>query len=240
MSLKDYLKAIADLLGVRKYLSSIHGKYIINKQIKDFNKGNKILLIKVDEMLSAKGLQYWLNYGTLLGAYRDHAFIPHDYDLDIGMWWKDQKGVRELFLENGFKLINEFHFGSWDTPEKTEFRFEYAGTFIDVDFYSIDENQMAFTYNPLLKKGIDYTICNVKLPVIAERINNPIRGLEKMEFIGHYFLVPSNTEEYLIYNYGENYRTPLSVADGYDYHQVASNIIQTDLESWMIRYKNEI
>lgn len=236
MSLKDIAKKIAKKMGIGDRISSIHGKYLIKKQTKRFNKGNKSLLVKVDEILTNKGLQYWLNYGTLLGAYRDHAFIKHDYDLDIGMWWKDQNGVKELFLDNGFKLVNEFHFGEWDHPEKTEFRFEYAGAFIDVDFYTIDETQMAFTFNPLLKEGIDYTQRHIRLPVIAERINNPIRGLSRLEFIGHNFLVPSNTEEYLVYNYGENWRTPLSVADGFDYHQAASNVTQTNLESWMIRY----
>lgn len=236
MSLKDIAKAITRKVGIGEWVSSIHGKYLMKKQTNHFNKGNKTLLVKVDEILTNKGLQYWLNYGTLLGAYRDHAFIKHDYDLDIGMWWKDQNGVKELFLANGFKLVNEFHFGAWDNPEKTEFRFEYAGAFIDVDFYTIDDTQMAFTFNPLLKGGIDYTQRHIKLPVIAERINNPIRGLERMEFIGHYFLVPSNTEEYLVYNYGKNWRTPLSVADGFDYHQAASNVTPTDLESWMIKY----
>ena len=237
MSLKNMAKSIADLLGVRKYISSVHGKYLLKKQSEAFNKGNKKLLIKVDDILTQNGLQYWLNYGTLLGAYRDHAFIKHDYDLDIGMWWKDQKGVKELFQKNGFKLVNEFHFGDdWDNPEKTEFRFEYAGALIDVDFYTTDENDISSTYNPLLLEGLDYTQKGVRLPVKVEKISNPISGLSQIEFIGHYFWVPSNTEEYIIYNYGKNWKTPMSVAEGYDYHEAASNIVLTELKGYMLKY----
>lgn len=236
MTIKSILKHIAEFIGVKGFISSVHGRYLLKKQSDQFNKGNKELLIKVDELLTSKGLEYWLNYGTLLGAFRDHDFIKHDYDLDIGMWWKDQEGVKELFLKNGFKLINEFHFGEeWNNPDRTEFRFEYAGALIDVDFYTIDDNGMAFTFNPLLMKGVDYSKAGVKLPVQVEKISNPISGLSHIEFIGHSFLVPSNTEEYIEYNYGKNWRTPLSVSDGYDYHEAASNIVLTEFKGYMMK-----
>lgn len=37
----------------------------------------------VNSHLSALGIPYALAYGTLLGWYRDHALIPHDYDIDF-------------------------------------------------------------------------------------------------------------------------------------------------------------
>ena len=236
MNIREIAKSIAKTLGVKSYISSIHGKYIIKKQSERFNKGNKTILFKVDEILTQKSLQYWLNYGTLLGAYRDHDFISHDYDLDIGMWWKDFEGIKDLFLDNGFNLVVEFHFGNWDDPERVEYRFEYAGAFIDVDFYIIDENKMAQTYNPLFKDGWDYTKETERHPIICEIITNPIRGLSQIDFVGRKFWVPSNTEEYIEYNYGKDWKTPLSLADGYDYHKAASNIKQCNLEGWMKKY----
>ena len=234
MIIRRVLKKIAEILGIKNYISAKLRGRGLREQVDNFHKGSKALLFKVDEMLNKQKVEYWLNYGTLLGAYRDHNFIKHDYDMDIGVWWKDFQGLKEIFLDNGFNLIVEFRFGPWDNPEKVEYRFEYAGAFIDVDFYTIDENQMAYTYNPLFIDNYDYSNKGVVHPIICERINNPIRGFKKIDFIGREFCVPSNTEEYLIYNYGSNWKIPKSVSDGFDYHDVASNITRVEMEGWVL------
>jgi hypothetical protein len=54
------------------------------------------------------GLVFWLLYGTLLGAVRDNAFIPHDRDTDLGMFARDEDlfcKVVERLKVMGFELI---------------------------------------------------------------------------------------------------------------------------------------
>src|ERR1700682_4487304 len=40
-------------------------------------------LLEICDVLNAHGVDYWCDYGTLLGYYRDHDVIRGDYDLDI-------------------------------------------------------------------------------------------------------------------------------------------------------------
>lgn len=69
--------------------------------------GNEVLQ-KAKNALDSENVLFWLDYGTLLGAYREHDFIKHDFDLDIGLWLKDAEIAKKAMLKNGFELIRCF------------------------------------------------------------------------------------------------------------------------------------
>ena len=48
-------------------------------------------LRQVKEVLDNYDVEYWLDYGTLLGAVRDGKIIPWDNDIDLGMWKKNKE-----------------------------------------------------------------------------------------------------------------------------------------------------
>lgn len=56
------------------------------------------ILIEVDEFLKTNKLQYFLLYGTTLGAVRHKGFIPWDDDIDIGLYRKDFEKMEEIIV----------------------------------------------------------------------------------------------------------------------------------------------
>lgn len=57
------------------------------------------LIKEVDEVCSKNNLQYWLDWGTLLGSYRHKGFIPWDDDVDLAMMRTDLEKFSKIFNE---------------------------------------------------------------------------------------------------------------------------------------------
>lgn len=234
MRIKQFIKFFVPNYILKRRAEYFKNKYL-NKQREDFRIGCRELLELTDDTLREAGIEYWLTYGTLLGAYRDHNFITHDYDLDVALFWEDRDKIKDLMLSVGMKLKYEVHFGDWDNPENIEYRFEYKKTFIDFDFYKVSGNK-AITNNPSFIPGINPTP-GKKVLVITEEIDNPFQGLTEIEFLGRRYKVPVNTEEYLIANYGKDYRTPIK---NFNYKEYATNIREFTIEekkSYMYVYE---
>ena len=69
------------------------------------------LLQSFDTVCKKHDIDYWLDYGTLLGAIRHQGFIPWDTDTDVGMLRSDYA----LFLEKGVAELPQDIF--FQTPE---------------------------------------------------------------------------------------------------------------------------
>src|SRR5690554_5809376 len=51
-------------------------------------------------------IDYWIEYGTMLGAVREKGFIPWDSEFDVGIWNDDYVIYKEEIL----KKVGEFGF----------------------------------------------------------------------------------------------------------------------------------
>ena len=88
----------------------------------------------VDKILQRNNLQYWMSWGTLLGAVRHKGFIPWDDDLDISMPRNDFEKALDKITNNNIKFDIVF----LDPPYKTDFIFKAIELIIDKDILNKD------------------------------------------------------------------------------------------------------
>lgn len=114
MGWKELVRKIAGkIAGVNKLQEQIDGlHYVLNAcvDIRKFPKATgavrelqecDILLLKIFDTVCRKhGLNYWLDFGTLLGAVRHEGFIPWDDDLDVAMPRADFNRARTVLCEH--------------------------------------------------------------------------------------------------------------------------------------------
>lgn len=162
-----------------------------------FNKEAKHLLQRFVECMNSEHLTYWLEFGTLLGAYRDGDFIPNDFDLDVGAWLHDARKINKVLIKNGFRLVREFHVVGENGLEQT---YEYHGTTIDVMYFYEDENM--YWCNGAVFPHKWHKV--VKTQVTAHWFG-PF-DTKQMDFLGIHVSIPDNTEEHLIEIFGTGYK----------------------------------
>ena len=58
------------------------------------------MLLEVDKVCKEHKIQYWLDYGALLGAVRHKDYVPWDDDIDICMMREDYDKFMDVFNQN--------------------------------------------------------------------------------------------------------------------------------------------
>lgn len=170
----------------------------------------KFVLYEAKKILDKLGVRFWLDGGTLLGAYRDRAFCKDDEDdIDLCAWieQKHERIVRAM-EEAGFSIHH-----LWET----EFSFRKNGIKIDL-FFNAKSGDVAYTY---LYQGDN------KKPVVIPL--HFYENLDKIQFYGKTFLRPKDIEAYLEYKYGD-WRTPIHRTDYSCYNNNQNKVIQEDFE----------
>jgi lipopolysaccharide cholinephosphotransferase len=61
------------------------------------------LLLYMDNICKQNDIEYWLDFGTLLGAVRHGGFIPWDDDIDLGMMREDFERIYPILKEEVVK-----------------------------------------------------------------------------------------------------------------------------------------
>lgn len=162
--------------------------------------------------LDSIGVPFWLVCGTLLGAMREHDFIAHDSDIDIGIWdlvADDHRYIQAAFIEAGFRPAQEF--GSRGHGHQYAFWSPWD-VYFDI-YFLVSEPECCW-----LSVWVDGKL--------GKLCYQPITQFDTIQFCGAEFLVPSNWEQQFIDQYGPDWRTPVAPVERggtYDWRSSAEN-----------------
>ena len=95
------------------------------------------LLIIIDKICKKHHLNYWLDYGTLLGAYRHKGFIPWDDDTDISMLRSDYNQMVEIVNTE----LGRYGIKAAEADGRIGIGYRHQETGVWVDIFAVD------TYN---------------------------------------------------------------------------------------------
>lgn len=141
------------------------------------------------ELLDKYNVEFQLAYGTLLGAVRDKDFISHDEDCDLIVLSEYKQkfiDLLPLLSENGFDVVR------YDRRDLLSIMRD--GEYIDIYFF-----------RPYVE-DLRISGCDLSPAFLLE-------STTEFEFKGYFFRVPEQYEEFLKFEYGENWRTPIQWAN---------------------------
>lgn len=199
----NFLRQRLKTLIPPKYLEMILRRRAINKM----HKYGVEAFHAIDRVLTECHCPYWLEFGTLLGAYRDHAFIRHDTDIDLGIELKSfSLEILDRMKKEGFEIHTPKVFS--DNGRCYVFGGKYKGIVIDIHVCDIDDFYLtSYESRPL-------TNCSWKESAelgknLIYELKYPYEGFKTIEFYDRKVLIPVNAGVHLSMLYGSNYMIPI-------------------------------
>lgn len=171
--------------GVLRY--NTHPLFLGVKRIDKVIAAENLSLLK--KKLEENHITFGLIAGTLLGAVREKDFISHDEDIDLFFWDEQRQELLDLLPQlmlEGFEVARYDRRGLLSIIRK--------GEYIDLYFFA-----------PMCK-GIRHC-CGWCIP------ENFLLDTTELEFKGENYIVPRDYKDYLVFEYGNNWQTPIQYAD---------------------------
>ncbi len=213
--MRDFLVKIALKIGVYKQLVELINRITFRIQAQRMRHNGLQMLQTADKALSDIGVQAFLTYGALLGAYRDHGFISYDPDIDLGILADTTPdNLHQKMAEAGFVLYKQGVLA--DRKTVFEETYIYKKLHLDIFYYFRDGNDL---YSIIARKHEtkEWKEANATDGFPCDRSYVPMTDFERRDFLGLQIYMPIKTDEWLRAIYSDSYMTPIKNWSAKDY-----------------------
>lgn len=166
-----------------------------------------VVLHRLHTLLSNAKIDYYADWGSLLGIVREGGFIRHDDDIDLTI--VDKNVNPRLLLK--LLLEHEFHFIHAIEIDKRLVEFSVSWKKLSIDFFfriPVEQDGMVGICDVYYNPNIQYenpNQNNYRVWYFAEEVSTKI-----IDFKGGDVRIPENPESILEFEYGSDWRSPIS------------------------------
>ncbi len=214
-TLVEAVERVRKIPYAKKVLKPLYVRYckrVLEKRKKHFHKDGLNALKQFDNCFQSEHIDYFLIFGSLLGAIREKGFIEHDCDIDVAVFIEDRNEFLDKSLKKyGFKRIHSYKIEDGKLGCEETYRFKKTSVSIDI-FYvypPIDTYPYVCCWNMFsdcvtprecMKKHGGLIPRRIELPIDHNIIRVPFETIEVN--------IPKNAHQISEFSYGEDYMIP--------------------------------
>lgn len=213
--MRDFIVKILLRLGLYRPMIAFINQIKFKQQVRKMRKNGLEMLQMADQAFTSMGVQAFLTFGTLLGAYRDKGFIAYDPDVDLGVIDGNlPKNMYEVMAKHGFQLCKQNIIS--ETNQVIEDTYVYKGIHLDV-FHYFEEGDDYYTLVAQLHETKDWKEANATDGFPCEKVSVVKTEFQRQNFMNIDVYMPIKTHEWLVDMYSESYITPIKNWSGDDH-----------------------
>ena len=205
--MRDFIVKILLRLGLYRPMIAFINQIKFKQQVHKMRKNGLEMLQMADQAFTSMGVQAFLTFGTLLGAYRDKGFIAYDPDVDLGVIDGNlPKNMYEVMAKHGFQLCKQNIIS--EKKQVIEDTYIYKGIHLDV-FHYFEEGGDYYTLVAQLHETKDWKEANATDGFPCEKVSVVKTEFQRQNFMNIDVYMPIKTHEWLVDMYSESYMTPI-------------------------------
>lgn len=205
--MRDFIVKILLRLGLYRPMIAFINQIKFKQQVRKMRKNGLEMLQMADQAFTSMGVQAFLTFGTLLGAYRDKGFIAYDPDVDLGVIDGNlPKNMYEVMAKHGFQLCKQNIIS--EKKQVIEDTYIYKGIHLDV-FHYFEEGGDYYTLVAQLHETKDWKEANATDGFPCEKVSVVKTEFQRQNFMNIEVYMPIKTHEWLVDMYSESYMTPI-------------------------------